>query len=422
MPLLNYTTTVPANRTIGQVQALLVEAGARSIMTSYDDVGRAMGVTFAVQTAFGMRSFMLPVSADRVEAVLRREKVPPKFQTPEHAERVAWRIVKDWLEAQLAIIRTEMVTLDQVMLPYMHDDSGRTVYELYRDRQPPHRLHRRGASDTTLWRSRHHERYPPTRPPAGGSLEPPIHEMDQAERIAFGFLASYPPITRNTYRIALRQWFTWCHQHDIDVLAAERMHIEVWLRYLQEERGLMGSTACGKLGAVSGFYKAPSSTGTSPANPAAYVRRPKTDEESHSTWLGRTQLHDFLAEAEERPVRPAARPRPLLPVRPQRHARQRGDRHRPRAHRPRERLRRRHHPPQGREQPDAAAVLRHRVGGAAAPSSRSAATPARCSSRRPAGAAPATTPTGSSATPPSAPGSTSAASSTRTACATRSPP
>lgn len=135
MPLLNYTTTVPVVRTIGQIQGLLVEAGARSILTNYDDVGRPTGVAFAVETLHGLRTFTLPVNAVRVEAVLKREKVERRFATPEHAERVAWRIVKDWLEAQLAIIRTEMVTLDQVMLPYMHGGDGRTVYELYRDQQ-----------------------------------------------------------------------------------------------------------------------------------------------------------------------------------------------------------------------------------------------------------------------------------------------
>ena len=136
MPLLNYTTTVPVARTIGQVQGLLVEAGARSIMATYDDVGRPLGLAFAVHTAHGMRTFTLPVNASRVEAVMKRDKaVAPRLRTPEQAERVAWRIVKDWVEAQLAIIRTEMVTLDQVMLPYMHGDNGQTVYELYRDQQ-----------------------------------------------------------------------------------------------------------------------------------------------------------------------------------------------------------------------------------------------------------------------------------------------
>lgn len=136
MPLLNYTTTVPVSRTIGVVQGLLVEGGARAIQTNYSPVGAATGIGFTIETTHGPRSFALPVRSVAVEAVLRREKVPPKFQTPEHAERVAWRIIKDWLEAQLALIRTEMVTLDQVMLPYMVDGgSGQTFYELYVDRQ-----------------------------------------------------------------------------------------------------------------------------------------------------------------------------------------------------------------------------------------------------------------------------------------------
>lgn len=135
VPLLNYTTTVPAGRTIGQVQGLLVEAGARQVMTEYDDVGRALGIAFAVHTANGVRTFVLPVDSERVLKVLVRDGVPPRYATPEHGERVAWRIVKDWVEAQLAIIRTEMVTLDQVMLPYMRGGDGRTVYELYLDQQ-----------------------------------------------------------------------------------------------------------------------------------------------------------------------------------------------------------------------------------------------------------------------------------------------
>jgi hypothetical protein len=136
MALLNYSTTVPVARSIGQVQALLVEAGARQIGTEYSDVGSPVSIGFAVETGYGLRMFHLPVNADRVHALLKRDrKVPPRYSTPEHAERVAWRIIKDWLEAQLALIRTEMVSLDEVMLPYMVSDQGRTVYQLYRDQQ-----------------------------------------------------------------------------------------------------------------------------------------------------------------------------------------------------------------------------------------------------------------------------------------------
>jgi hypothetical protein len=70
------------------------------------------------------------VNVDQVRAVLLRQRVAPRYSTVERAARVAWRILQDWVSAQLAIIETEMVGLDQVMLPYAHtDSSGTTVYE-----------------------------------------------------------------------------------------------------------------------------------------------------------------------------------------------------------------------------------------------------------------------------------------------------
>ena len=55
---------------------------------------------------------------------------------------MGWRIVRDWLEAQMAVIQTEMVSLDQIMLPYMRGAEGKTFYELYVEDQkalPPGR-------------------------------------------------------------------------------------------------------------------------------------------------------------------------------------------------------------------------------------------------------------------------------------------
>lgn len=48
MPILNYTTSVPASRSIGQIQSLLVKGGARAIMSEYDDTGCACGISFSV--------------------------------------------------------------------------------------------------------------------------------------------------------------------------------------------------------------------------------------------------------------------------------------------------------------------------------------------------------------------------------------
>jgi hypothetical protein len=135
MALLNYTTEVAVEKTLGEIQTMLMKAGAQSILLQFS-LGKVEAVSFTVMTAYGVRPFRLPADTSRVQAVLRRERVQARFQTPEQAERVAWRILKDWLEAQLALVKVDLVTLDQVMLSFMQDEvTGQTVYEAYRDRQ-----------------------------------------------------------------------------------------------------------------------------------------------------------------------------------------------------------------------------------------------------------------------------------------------
>lgn len=131
MPILNYTTKVDPAKTAIEVQALLAKSGAVAVATQFER-GEPIGLAFTAMTQFGLREFALPINWQAVQRVLRKQKVQPSFQTDEHARRVAWRITKDWVEAQLAIIQTETVGLDQVMLPYMRTgDNGQTVFEQY---------------------------------------------------------------------------------------------------------------------------------------------------------------------------------------------------------------------------------------------------------------------------------------------------
>jgi hypothetical protein len=94
------------------------------------------GVTFEVATKFGLRAFRLPANIAGVEAVLREQRgVPRRLATREQAARVAWRILLDWIEAQLAIVEAGMATVDEVMLPYMADGQGGTLYQFMVARQ-----------------------------------------------------------------------------------------------------------------------------------------------------------------------------------------------------------------------------------------------------------------------------------------------
>lgn len=149
MPILNYTTTIDVEKTIGEVTKALARRGVTRISTMFDDDGVPAGLGFTMRTDYGFRDFELPVRTDGVLKALQasadsgemarlgvRPGVLRGYLTQQHAARVAWRISKDWLEAQTALIDANLAALDEVMLPYMVVDAkGQTVYEVFRSNQ-----------------------------------------------------------------------------------------------------------------------------------------------------------------------------------------------------------------------------------------------------------------------------------------------
>ena len=134
MPLLDYTTSVAVSRTVAQVQAKLVEHGARAVMMEYDDQGRIRALAFKVKTPNGELPIRLPIDAAATLKVLQRQhysgEIPARYASEEHAYRVAWRIIKDWVEAQMSLIETEMVKMEEIFLPYVITRSGQTLYQV----------------------------------------------------------------------------------------------------------------------------------------------------------------------------------------------------------------------------------------------------------------------------------------------------
>ena len=139
MAIKNYTTDVPVKKTVSEIHLMLADHGAKRILFDYGADSRVEAISFVISTPGGEQAVRLPANAEMVRAVLQRQKASPKTRnrasiddSMEQAERVAWRIVRDWLAAQLAILETEMVTVQQVFLPYFLDRQGRTLYEVYR--------------------------------------------------------------------------------------------------------------------------------------------------------------------------------------------------------------------------------------------------------------------------------------------------
>lgn len=118
----NYTTKVPASKTASEIQELLARHGARMITTEYDGDGSPVGVCFEMTG----KEFRLPVRVRAVEKLLDEQGV---CASPKKAEMVAWRNVKDRIAAQIAMVEIGQVRLGEVMLPYMVDVYGHTLYE-----------------------------------------------------------------------------------------------------------------------------------------------------------------------------------------------------------------------------------------------------------------------------------------------------
>jgi hypothetical protein len=146
MAIANYTTSKAVDETMAEIIAALRRRGITRISTVYDDNDEPSGLEFTMRTDYGPRDFALPIRTAGVLAALKRaeaagefaasRKKAGTFTTPAHAARVAWAIARDWLRAQSALLDAELVTLDEVMFPWMvGGPDGQTAFVAFRSQQ-----------------------------------------------------------------------------------------------------------------------------------------------------------------------------------------------------------------------------------------------------------------------------------------------
>jgi integrase/recombinase XerD len=117
------------------------------------------------------------------------------------------------------------------------------------------------------------------------------------ERLALaGFLAGYSGLTRGAYELDLRQWASWCHQHYLRLFQVRRADIECFARDL-EAKGRARATITRRVCTIAGFYRYAVEEDLLDHSPAAHVRRPRLDYESHATRLDRNELGALLVAA-----------------------------------------------------------------------------------------------------------------------------
>lgn len=125
-----------------------------------------------------------------------------------------------------------------------------------------------------------------------------------AEMAAAAFVAGYAnEKTRMAYSMHLRDWLGFCDTHELDPMAVQRVHVELWLRSL-EARDLKPRTIALKVTTVRSFYRYCVDEEWLEVNPAGRVKGPAIDRRSPRGALTRTQLFDLVDGA--RQISPSA--------------------------------------------------------------------------------------------------------------------
>ena len=132
MALKNYTSQVGASRSISWIEDKLARHGARQILKEYTADGRVASIAFIMHVEGVELPFHLPARIAACEKVLKGEVRRPRIDTYKHiaeqAERTAWKILADWVDAQMAMVELAQVDVLEVFLPYLFDRSSHQTF------------------------------------------------------------------------------------------------------------------------------------------------------------------------------------------------------------------------------------------------------------------------------------------------------
>lgn len=131
--LKNYTTSISSEKSIMEIEKMLSGFGATHIMKEYFSDGRTRSIAFKLDE----QAYKLPANTDGVRNAMYGSKKVSYRKNGEQkrdiqAENTSWRIIRDWLHAQLSIIYSGQAKPDEVMLPYLWDGK-RTLYSAYKE-------------------------------------------------------------------------------------------------------------------------------------------------------------------------------------------------------------------------------------------------------------------------------------------------
>ena len=128
---------------------------------------------------------------------------------------------------------------------------------------------------------------------------PPEPFTDQLRLAVGAYLARFKGSSREHIESDLLCYLAWCAERGLDPLAAQRPHLELYLRWMQEIRRFRPSTVSRRFSVAAGFYRTCVLDGVLPHSPAEHVRRPAVPAESPTLGFTHLQFEALLTAARE---------------------------------------------------------------------------------------------------------------------------
>lgn len=120
------------------------------------------------------------------------------------------------------------------------------------------------------------------------------------DRAVSGYLMGLEPRTRKRYRSDVSRWLAWCRDNLVDPPSAEIVHLEGYMRWLREVRGLSKASVRTTATAIHGLYRYAATAGYIDSDPFEHLRLPHIYGHSTGTYLDREEASRFMAEASRR--------------------------------------------------------------------------------------------------------------------------
>ena len=134
----NITSAIKPEKTIMEIESLLAKFGAKAILKEYAGE-RVTAISFYIESPEGQRiPFKLPMKIEKTRAIIEQaveaRKLTRKFLDEPHrtdkAMIVGWRIIKDWIHAQISLAEIEYADPVEIFLPYAWNPiTEKTFYE-----------------------------------------------------------------------------------------------------------------------------------------------------------------------------------------------------------------------------------------------------------------------------------------------------